>query len=90
MLEAERTYFEKMLAEWLNVYTGKVALVKGELLVGVFDDESDALAEGARRFGSESFLIRRIQERQDEVSIPALMLGILRASNPTSSTSTGA
>ena len=90
MLEVERAFYEQMLPEWLKVYAGKVALVRGETLVGVFDDEADALNEGARQFGSESFLIRRIQEQQSEVSIPALTLGILRATHPTSITSAGA
>jgi len=80
-LQVEREYFDHSLEEWLKLYSGKVALVKGEQLIGVFDDEATALEEGARRFGKEPFLIRRIIPGEQTVSAPAYTLGILRA-NP--------
>lgn len=76
MLKEEREFFEQSLPEWLNKYNGKVVLVKGKELIGVFNTEDEALSEGARRFQLQPFLIRRVQPQQAEVSIPALMLGI--------------
>ncbi len=79
MLDAERQFYSENLAQWLGQYPGKFVLVKGQELIGAFDTAEEALAEGARRFGLEPFLVRRVQERQEEVNIPALTLGILRA-----------
>lgn len=79
MLDEERQFYAENLASWLSQYPGKFVLVKGRELIGVFDTTEEPLAEGARRFGLEPFLIRRVQELQEEVSIPALTLGILRA-----------
>ena len=37
MLEKELAYYEKILENWLSLYSGKFVLVKGEELVGVYD-----------------------------------------------------
>jgi hypothetical protein len=79
MLEKEREYYDENLADWLRLYPGKFVLIKESALIGVFDTVEDAIAAGARRFALESALIRRVQEQQDAVSVPALTLGILRA-----------
>ena len=79
MLDREITYYEEHLAEWLTQYPGKIVVVKDQELIGVFDTFDDALAEGARRFGLNSFLVRRVEETQKEEYIPALTLGLLRA-----------
>jgi hypothetical protein len=80
-LATELEFFDQHLDEWLTKHLGRVVLVKGRELVGVFDNEDDALAEGARRFGLTSFPVRRVAPQQVEVQIPALTLGVLRA-NP--------
>jgi hypothetical protein len=80
-LAAELEYYNRNLKDWLRRYPGRVVLVKGDELVGVFDDEDEALVEGARRFGLTSFLIRRVLPQQAEIRIPAMTLGVLRA-NP--------
>lgn len=79
MLEQELAFYEEHRAEWLVKHPGKFVLVKSRELIGAFDDEDDALSEGARRFGLESFLVRRVQEVEELVQIPALTLGLLRA-----------
>jgi hypothetical protein len=79
MLEKERKYFETHRAEWLQQHAGKFVLVKGEELIGVFNTQQEALIEGARRFGMESFLVRQVEESEQLIYIPALTLGILRA-----------
>jgi hypothetical protein len=79
MLEEERQFYAENLATWLPQYPGKYVLVKGRQLVGAFDTNDEALAEGARRFGLGPFLVRRVQQQQEEINIPALTLGILRA-----------
>lgn len=79
MLEKERKYFEQNRKQWVARYPGKFVLIKGEELIGTFDKPEDALAEGARQFGLDSFLVRKIQEVDEPIYIPALTLGILRA-----------
>jgi hypothetical protein len=82
MLDQERKHFDAHRAERLAKYPGKLALVKGAELIGAFDILDEARAEGARRFGFVSFLVRRVEQAEEEANIPALALGILNA-NPT-------
>lgn len=90
MLEEERAYYGENLQEWLTRHANRFVLVKGSNLIGTYDTNEDALREGARLFGREPFLVRRVQESQPTVTIPALALGLLRANptypDPTSST----
>ena len=79
MLETERQFYEENLEAWLRQYAGRFVLVKDRELVGVFDTVNDALAEGARRFGLQSFLVRRVEPAQQEARVPALTLGVLHA-----------
>ena len=81
-LQTERDFFSEQLAELLQRHSGKIALIRGRELVGVFNTEQEALAEGTRRYGLSPFLIRRIQEQQPEASIPALTLGLIHANPP--------
>jgi len=81
MLEKERKYFEQNCIEWFKQNPGKFVLVKNEELIGFFNTQQDALIEGARRFGTESFLVRQVEESEQLIYIPALTLGILRANS---------
>jgi hypothetical protein len=81
MLEKERAYYHANLARWLKEHIGRTVLIKNESLVGFFDNEDAAIAEGARLFGNTPFLVRRIQEDKGDVLIPSLTFGILSADN---------
>ena len=81
MLDQERQFYAENLASWLTQYSGRFALVKARQLIGVYDTDEAAIAEGARLFGLESFLVRRVQEQQETVDIPAITLGLLSANN---------
>ena len=81
MLTTEREYYDENLTDWLQHHSGRVVLVKGRQLIGFFDTEDEALAEGARLFGLDSFLVRRVAAAPARPSVPALTLGILRG-NP--------
>jgi hypothetical protein len=81
MLDQEIKYYREHLGEWLTQYPQRFVLVKGNELVGTFDTQEQALTEGVRRFGLSSFLIRRVQEHQDEIRIPALTLGLLNGNS---------
>jgi hypothetical protein len=79
MLDEERAYYDAHREELLSTYRGRYVVVKGKALVGVFNTVEEALSEGARQFGVESFLVRRVEEFEKTAQIPALTLGLLRA-----------
>lgn len=81
MLDTERTFFDSIQQKLLSMCPGQFVVIKQQELVGTYPTIQEALTEGARRFGLDSFLVRRVDEQQEKVSIPALTLGILSA-NP--------
>jgi len=81
-LQQERKFFLEHQADWRKMHPGKFVLVKGEALIGVFDSDNTAVSEGIRRFGLESFLVRNVEEMEEAIRIPALMLGLLHANSP--------
>lgn len=81
MLEQEIKFYQDNLEAWLTNFAGKFVVVKGNELIGVFDTIDAALSEGARRFGLNSFLVRRVERTPQEIRIPALTLGLISA-NP--------
>jgi Family of unknown function (DUF5678) len=89
MLETERDYFDKHRDDLLRQYPGKFVVIKDQHLLGSYDTIEDALGAGAREYGMVSFLVRRTDEIPQDVSIPALTLGILRADPTFSNSGTG-
>jgi hypothetical protein len=79
MLETELAYYKAHKDEWLKSHRERFVLVKGEELVGTFDTYEQAIREGARRFGLANFLVRRVTEPEEPLSVPALTLGLLGA-----------
>jgi len=75
--------FEREIATYLRMKSGlpfgRVVLIHGEDLIGVFDSDAEAVREGTRRFGREPFLVRQVRAEEPVISNPALDLGILRA-----------
>lgn len=78
-LQQEREFFKAHQAEWAKTHPGKFVVVKGTELVGVFDNPENAVADGMRRFGSESFLVRGVNEKEETLRIPSLMFGLINA-----------
>ena len=89
MLDTERQYYVDHLAELLGQYRGRFVVIKDTSVVGAFDTMDEALREGARRFGLQSFLARRVEETLPELTFPALTLGLLHADPPHSVRGTG-
>lgn len=81
MLEQEIKAFNQHLDAWKKQFANKYVLVKGDELIGEFDSEVEALAEGARLYGTGGFLVRCLDGAPADVCIPALTLGILHASH---------
>jgi len=66
-LDQEIRFYNDNLADWLTRFKDRFVLVKGDELIGVYNTSSEALAEGARRFGLQSFLVRQVQEQQPDI-----------------------
>ena len=79
MLDAERSFYELHLQEYLERYSGQFVVIKATELIGVYDKIEDALIEATRLFGLDSYLVRQVLPVQEEISVPALTLGILGA-----------
>lgn len=84
MLDTERAYFDRSQNHLLSRYPRRFILIKGEEVTAVFEAFDDALQEGVNRFGTDAFLIRRADQNSEEISIPALALGVLHADSPRS------
>lgn len=81
MLEVELKYLEDHRKELLEQYGGKFLVIKGQEVLGSFDTFQEALKSTASSEGLTNVLIRRPVDGSDEISIPALTLGILSANN---------
>lgn len=78
-IKKELEYFEKLKEHLLQSDKGKVALIKGETLVGTFTTQEEAYREGIRRFGKDPFLIKPILEVEEVQTIPALSAQLIHA-----------
>ncbi len=74
-LEAELSYFDKHRAEWLRLYPGKFVVIKGEDFAGAYDTNEAAYDAGVARFGTQSFLVKQVVEKDTPSQAPALFAG---------------
>lgn len=87
MLEKERKYFSEHYEQLASQYFGKFVVIKDEEFIQAFSAVDDALTEGARRFGLQSFLVREVTRvKEKKIDLPALTLGILRGTSCSSNT----
>jgi hypothetical protein len=79
MLDVERQYYDDNLPSLLEHYRGRFVVIKDHTVLGPFNTIEEALREGARTYGVQSFLARQVGEPPRVVSNPALDLGVLHA-----------
>ncbi|MFQ5852964.1 MAG: hypothetical protein ACE5JU_20580 [Candidatus Binatia bacterium] len=79
VLKKELEHFEKIKGELLQTHKGKIALIKGAKLIDTFTTLQEAYREGVKHFGKEPFLIKPIQEPEEEQKIPALTAHLIHA-----------
>ncbi len=79
MLETEINLYNQNLESLLAESSGKFVLIKNSEIIGIYDNFGDALSNGARLFGLDSYLIRQVMKNEKEINIPALTLGVLNA-----------
>jgi hypothetical protein len=80
-LQQELEYFMSIKEELLKHSKGKFALIKGRELVDTYTTWTEAFDAGIVRFGNVSFLIKPIQEEDEKVQFPVLIVGAINA-NP--------
>ncbi len=59
-LQKETETFNANKKDLLARGEGKFVLIKGERVIGLFDSQGDALQEGYRQFGRQSFLVKQV------------------------------
>jgi hypothetical protein len=69
-LAREDAAFERERARLLREHPGKIAVLHGDEVVGVFDNANDAILEACRRFGSARLVFRSITEEDETAYIP--------------------
>ena len=78
-LDKELELFAKMKPELLKNHEGKFALIRGEEFIGAYDSAENAYAEGVKRFGCESFLVKKVTQEEEIYRNQALALGLMNA-----------
>jgi len=78
--QVELEYFQKHKQEYLNLFKGQFALIKGEQLAGTYTTAAEAYAAGLEKFGNVPFLIKQVLDGDKTVSYPALTVGIINPS----------
>lgn len=79
MLDAELKFLHDNRAELIKNYAGKFLVIKGAEVTGVYETRESALAGAAEKHGLADVLIRRPEDAEELVSIPALAFGLIHA-----------
>ncbi|HKI36547.1 MAG TPA: hypothetical protein VKA46_32115 [Gemmataceae bacterium] len=69
-LSRENAAFERERARLVRDHLGKIALIHGDEVVGVFPTASEAVLEGYRRFGLARLICRPITATDEEIFVP--------------------
>ena len=76
VLATELETFEAHKVALLAEAKGKFALVHGHEVVGSYDTEGDAIAQGYRQFGNVPFLVKEIVEVERPASFVSNLLAL--------------
>ncbi len=80
MLDQEIKAYETHRVQLLATDRDKFVLIKGDDVIGVYESEVIAYAEGLNKIGNEPFLIKQITDQDgDTVTLPAFVLGLIDA-----------
>lgn len=75
-LDTEIAYFNQHRAELFESAPGKFALIKGDLLIGIFESETTAIRHGYERLGNVPFLVQKITEADLPLTFTTFNLGV--------------
>lgn len=80
-LKEELEYFISVKEELLKHYKGQFALIKGKELIGTYTTWEEAFNDAVEKFGNVLFLIKPVQEEDEFVQFPALIVGAISANS---------
>jgi hypothetical protein len=73
LFRVELSTFEQMLPSWLPSHEGEFAVICGEVVHGLFDDQVEAYRAGLSRFGtSQPFLLQQVVPEQMHAIAPGV------------------
>lgn len=73
-LETELAAYAKAKDSLLASDRGKFVLIKGDKIVGIFENEIDAARRGFDEFGNTPFLVKQIEESEDITNFASFKL----------------
>lgn len=65
MLEKEYKYFRENQEKLVNLYEGKIIVIKGVDVIGVYDSDKEAIEETTKEYELGTFLIQRCEPGQE-------------------------
>lgn len=77
LLADEIAYYKTHKKKLMREHRERYLLIKGSALIGSYDSEDEAVAEGIRQFDSEPFLVRLAGEDTPILSVPLLSIGMI-------------
>jgi hypothetical protein len=80
MLETELKYLQTHREDLAKRYPGRFLVIKGEEVTGVYETREAALTGAVEKHGLTNVLIRRAEDSDELISIPALAFGLINAS----------
>jgi len=79
MLESELNYLKAHKDELAKLYPGRFLVIKGEEVTGAYETREAAFTGAVERHGLTDVLVRRAEDADELVSIPALTYGLIHA-----------
>ena len=74
-LETELRTFRSRRDELVGRAKGKYVLIKGDRVVGFFEDQTDAITNGFQEFGNTAFLVKLITDVDVPLNLTSLNIG---------------
>ena len=68
-LKKEFQYYLDHQAELVSKYNGRVLVIKGEQVIGVYDNDLEALEETQKEYELGTFLIQKCSEGSDDYTV---------------------
>lgn len=78
-LERELEHFLSIKEELLKHYKGQFVLIKDKEVIGTYTTWEEAFNEAVEKFGNVPFLIKPVQEKEETIQFPALLVGAISA-----------
>jgi hypothetical protein len=76
VLDKELKTYERFRDKLLATDEGKFALVWGDVVIGVYESEMDAISQGYREFGNVPFLVKQILRIETPQNFVSGLLGV--------------